>query len=76
MTKRSKKIRTFYTDQQVCFDNIQSASFSKSPLKPYLLMQRIKEKKCSALFLKTDQFKPFDKTDFQLAHTQLYVDNF
>ncbi|MEY3591577.1 MAG: hypothetical protein RLZZ38_534 [Bacteroidota bacterium] len=76
MNKRSKKIRTFYTDQQVCFDNIQSASFSKSPLKPYLLMQRIKEKKCSTLFLKTDQFKPFDKNDFQLAHTQLYVDNF
>ena len=76
MTKRSKKIRTFYTDQQVCFDNIQSASFSKSPLKPYLLMQRIRAKKISSLFLKTDQFKPFEKSDFQLAHTQLYVDNF
>lgn len=76
MNKRSKKIRTFYNDQQVCFDNIQNASFSKSPLKPYLLMQRIKEKKYSSLFLKTDQFKPYEKSDFQLAHTKLYVDNF
>jgi acetoin utilization deacetylase AcuC-like enzyme len=76
MKQRSKKIRTFYTDQQVCFDNIQNASFSKSPLKPYLLMQRIKEKKYSSLFLKTDQFEPFKKSDFQLAHTKLYVDNF
>lgn len=76
MKKRSKKIRTFYTDQQVCFDNIQSASFSKSPLKPYLLMQRIKQQKLSSLILKTDQFKPFEKSDFQIAHTELYVDNF
>ncbi len=76
MKQRSKKIRTFYTDQQVCFDNIQNASFSKSPLKPYLLMQRIKEKKYSSLFLKTDKFEPFKKSDFQLAHTKMYVDNF
>jgi len=42
MKKRSKRILTFYTEHQVCFDNIQTASFSKSPLKPYLLMQRMK----------------------------------
>lgn len=44
MSNRTKKILTFYTDQQVCTDQIQNASFSKSPLKPYLLMQRIKLK--------------------------------
>lgn len=75
MKQRSKKIRTFYTDQQVCFDNIQNASFSKSPLKPYLLMQRIRHLGFSDLFLQTSKFEPFTKADFELAHTPLYVEN-
>jgi acetoin utilization deacetylase AcuC-like enzyme len=75
MKQRSKKIRTFYTDQQVCFDNIQNASFSKSPLKPYLLMQRIEHLGLNNLFLRTSQFEPFTKADFELAHTPLYVHN-
>jgi acetoin utilization deacetylase AcuC-like enzyme len=75
MKQRSKKIRTFYTDQQVCFDNIQNASFSKSPLKPYLLMQRIKQLGMNNLFVQTSQFEPFTKADFELAHTALYVQN-
>jgi acetoin utilization deacetylase AcuC-like enzyme len=75
MKQRSKKIRTFYTDHQVCFDNIQNASFSKSPLKPFLLMQRIAHLGLSNLFLRTSQFEPFNKSDFELAHTPLYVQN-
>jgi hypothetical protein len=62
MKKRSKRILTFYTDQQVCFDNIETASFSKSPLKPYLLMQRIKKKGLTGAFRMQSHFQPFTKT--------------
>lgn len=75
MKQRSKKIRTFYTDHQVCFENIQNASYSKSPLKPYLLMQRIRQKGLENLFLRKADFKPLSRTDFELAHTPLYVSN-
>ena len=73
--KRKKKILTFYSDQQVCFDLIESASFSKSPLKPYLLMKRIKEKGFSKLFKFKSDFRPFSESDFKIAHTETYVHN-
>jgi acetoin utilization deacetylase AcuC-like enzyme len=75
MKKRTKRILTFYTDQQVCFDNIQNASFSKSPLKPYLLMKRIKSKGLNKVFHRNSNFSPFTKEDFLIAHTQTYVNN-
>ena len=75
MKKRSKRILTFYTEQQVCFDNIQTASFSKSPLKPYLLMQRMKKKGLTSAFRFHSNFQPLSKEDFELAHTETYVHN-
>ena len=75
MKKRSKRILTFYTEQQVCFDNIQTASFSKSPLKPYLLMQRMKKKGLTSAFRFQSNFQPLSKEDFELAHTETYVHN-
>lgn len=75
MKKRSKRILTFYTKQQVCFDNIQTASFSKSPLKPYLLMQRMKKKGLTSAFRLQSNFQPLTKADFELAHTETYVHN-
>ena len=76
MKKRSKRILTFYTEHQVCFDNIQTASFSKSPLKPYLLMQRMKKKELTSAFRFQSNFQPLSKQDFELAHTETYVHNF
>ncbi len=73
--KRNKHILTFYTDKQVCFDLTRNRSFSKSPLKPYLLMERIKEKGISKLFQYKSDFEPFGKKDFEIAHTELYVQN-
>ena len=35
----NKKIKVFYTDKQVCVQDIASKSYSKSPLKPKLLME-------------------------------------
>lgn len=75
MKKRSKRILTFYTEQQVCFDNIQTASFSKSPLKPYLLMQRMKKKRLTSAFRFQSNFQPLSREDFELAHTETYVHN-
>lgn len=75
MKQRAKRIKTFYTEKQVCFQNIQSGSFSKSPLKPYLLMQRIKKKGLNKHFIIKSDFVPFTKEDFTIAHTELYVNN-
>ena len=73
--KRKKQILTFYTDQQVCFDLVHNPSFSKSPLKPYLLMERIKKKGLRKLFRLKSDFNPFTENDFKIAHTDIYVKN-
>jgi hypothetical protein len=73
--KRNKKIKTFYTDKQVCFDSIRKESFSQSPLKPALLMERIKNGPYANMLDITDDFKPIKKEDFYIAHTEEYVDN-
>ena len=67
------KIKTFYTPKQVCTK--MTSSFSKSPLKPMLLMQKIKGKEYNAFFDIIDDFEPINKADFYLAHTKTYVDN-
>ena len=48
------KIKTFYTPKQVCTN--MTGSFSKSPLKPMLLMQKIKEKEYNTFFDIIDDF--------------------
>ncbi len=68
-----KKIKTFYTPKQVCHD--MDDSFSKSPLKPYLLMKKINEEGYADCFDIEDKFKPIKKKDFLLAHTEEYVNN-
>lgn len=72
---RNKKIKTFYTDKQVCFDSIKESSYSQSPLKPYLLMEKIKNGKYADMLDITDAFNPIQKEDYYLAHTKTYVDN-
>ena len=72
---RNKKIKTFYTDKQVCFDSIRESSFSQSPLKPYLLMEKIKNGPYSDMLDITDKFEPIKKEDYYIAHTEEYVNN-
>lgn len=71
---RRKKIKTFYNKKQVCFDGIREKSYSQSPLKPYLLLKKIKEKYPSLLEVES-KFEPFEKQDFYIAHTKKYVEN-
>ena len=73
--KRNKKIKTFYTDKQVCFDSIKESSFSQSPLKPALLIEKIKKGPYAKMLDITDKFAPITKEDFYIAHTKEYVDN-
>lgn len=68
-----KKIKTFYTPKQVCHK--MDASFSKSPLKPYLLMKKIQEEGYGDYFDIEDNFEPIKKEDFLIAHTEQYVND-
>lgn len=40
---RNRKIKVFYTPKQVCIDNIKEKLYSKSPLKPMLLMEYLEK---------------------------------
>lgn len=72
---RNKKIYTYYTPKQVCINKIKDLSFSQSPLKPKLLMERIDTLGFSEMLDKKSDFKPFEKESFFLAHSKQYVEN-
>lgn len=71
----TSKIKTFYTDKQVCFDSIREKSLSQSPLKPHLLMKRFVEKGYDNILDIESNFEPIKKEDFYIAHTEEYVEN-
>lgn len=50
--------------------------FSRSPLKPWLLLQRAKQLGMGQLFAVDHDWQPFSPWDFQLAHTAQYVEAF
>lgn len=68
-------IKTFYNHQQVMESNIQK-SYSKSPLKPKLLLKHLKRLGFYDGFLELENFKPFDNSEFLLAHSEEYVNAF
>lgn len=49
-------------------------SFSKSPLKPKLLLKHMKRLGFYEGFLELENFRPFIKSDFLIAHTEVYVE--
>jgi hypothetical protein len=55
--------------------NIQK-SYSKSPLKPKLLLKHLKRLGFYDGFLEIENIKPFDKSEFLLAHSEEYVNAF
>jgi acetoin utilization deacetylase AcuC-like enzyme len=73
-----KSVKIYFTDKQVCSDQIKEGSFSKSPLKPALYVKAIKDRMPSPndMIEFIDDFKPFRKRDFYNAHTEDYVDHF
>ena len=73
---RKDRIKVFYTEKQVCQESIRESSYSKSPLKPKLLMEYLAANGFSDVLDIVDTFRPFGKRDFKLAHHQSYVNNF
>lgn len=70
---RNNKVRVFYTPEMALQRNIEQ-SYSKSPLKPMLLMQYLGKLDITQ-YLETDgTFAPFNREDFLIAHTPEYVD--
>jgi acetoin utilization deacetylase AcuC-like enzyme len=73
---KNEKIKTFYTPRQVCRKDIEKRSFSKSPLKPMLLMNYLKENGFDEVIELSSDFEPFTRKDFLVAHTREYVTDF
>lgn len=68
------KIKTFYNPLQAVTTGV---GYSRSPEKPALLLQFLKDKNIfHSSFEIEPGFAPFKKEDFLIAHTQEYVDAF
>lgn len=72
---RTSKIKTFYTDRQVCHQNISETSASRSPQKPALLLKRLKKNGYIKMLDVEAHFEPMSRKDFQIAHTEEYINN-
>ena len=67
-------VKVFYSDKQVNSSDNMDISYSKSPLKPKLVMRKLQE--THALYMIISDFDPLKKEDFLIAHTEEYVDAF
>ena len=72
---RNNLIKIFYNEKQV-LENNSSLNFSKSPLKPKLLIEYLRVNNLLSNFSITKNFNIFGNADFKLAHTDNYVDDF
>lgn len=72
---RTRHIKTFYDERQVLAKDSYS-NYSKSPLKPKLLLEYLEKKGLIDYFTVTNQFEPFSKKDFKMAHESQYVEDF
>ena len=72
---RNNKIKVHYTEEQVLqTDSI--GNFSKSPLKPKLLLEHFAKIEIIDRFDIYSEFTPFNREDFLVAHEESYVDEF
>lgn len=72
---RYNKIKVFYTEKQVLQQDSRS-NFSKSPLKPKLLLAHMIDAGLGKNLDVTPKFRPYNAYDFQVAHTNEYVTDF
>lgn len=72
---RHSRIKTFYTPKQVLQKDSQE-NYSKSPLKPKLLLEYLEKQNLSIHFEIISSFKGFTDEDFLIAHTKEYVQAF
>lgn len=67
-------IKVFYNTKQVLAQD-STANVSKSPLKPKLLLEFMKKQGLKKFEI-TDDFTPYEKQDFLVAHSDHYVNGF
>jgi acetoin utilization deacetylase AcuC-like enzyme len=72
---RSNKIKVFYNPKQVLQAGTTD-NFSKSPMKPKLLLEHLSKAGLLGNFDITSRFRPFNAYDFQIAHTTCYMRDF
>lgn len=70
--KRHNKIKTFYTPKQV-LEIDAKGNYSKSPLKPKLLIEYLEKQNLSTHFDITSSFHGLGDNDFLIAHSMEYV---
>lgn len=73
---RNSKLKIFYTPKQV-LQVPEAGNYSKSPLKPRLVVNKLLSLDGSQdMFEVVDSFRPFNHTDFYMAHEFWYVNEF
>lgn len=73
---RKQQIKTFYTPKQVLAQGRGSSNFSKSPLKPALLLSYLENHGLIQHLDIVDSFQPFTDDDFKIAHEESYISEF
>ena len=73
--QRDLAIHVFYRPEQVLAVD-SPENFSKSPQKPRLLLEFLSRHGLDRHFVRHDDWLPFQREDFLLAHTPVYVDAF
>jgi acetoin utilization deacetylase AcuC-like enzyme len=73
--QRDPVIHVFYRPEQVLAVD-RPKNFSKSPQKPRLLLEFFSRHGLDKHFVRHDDWPPFQREDFLLAHTAEYVDAF
>lgn len=71
---KSNKIRVFYTDKMFYASSNENSSLS--PEKPKKLIEYLSRNNLLQYFDLEENFKPFEKADFYIAHEKDYVDSF
>lgn len=73
---RNKTIKIFYNPKQV-LDNDAARNYSKSPLKPKIVVEKLRSLDPEGLLFKEiKDFRPFSREDFLVAHYPQYVNDF
>lgn len=72
---RFSKLRSFY-HEQMSPANLRGHNRCMSPRKPRLLWAYLRRMQLDQYFLRHQEFQPFSRDTFYLAHTRSYVDGF
>jgi len=72
---KSSHIPAFY-DPRMSLDQEKWQGYTQTPAKPKLMMEYLERKNLMEYFRTKDDWPPFDREDFYIAHTREMVDNF